>query len=66
MSDNKQKDWPEWLALAKFAVNNKVHLNLVKFLVITKSLNDELLGDKIWEADLYMNNYECRSISRCG
>jgi len=23
--DHRQKDWPEWLALAKFAVNNKVH-----------------------------------------
>ena len=23
--DHKQKDWPEWLALAEFAVNNKVH-----------------------------------------
>ena len=21
----RQKDWPEWLAMAKFAVNNKVH-----------------------------------------
>jgi len=24
--DYRQKDWPEWLALAKFAVNNKVHM----------------------------------------
>ena len=24
--DYRQMDWPEWLALAKFAVNNKVHL----------------------------------------
>jgi len=23
--DHRQKDWPEWLASAKFAVNNKVH-----------------------------------------
>ena len=22
----KQKDWPEWLAMAEFAVNNKVHM----------------------------------------
>jgi len=22
---NRQKDWPEWLAMAEFAVNNKVH-----------------------------------------
>ena len=24
--DHRQKDWPEWLALSEFAVNNKVHL----------------------------------------
>ena len=23
--DHRQKDWPEWLASAKFMVNNKVH-----------------------------------------
>ena len=23
--DHRQKDWPEWLALVEFAVNNKVH-----------------------------------------
>ena len=23
--DHRQKDWPEWLALAEFAMNNKVH-----------------------------------------
>ena len=23
--DHRQKDWPEWLASAKFIVNNKVH-----------------------------------------
>ena len=23
--DYRQKDWPEWLASAEFAVNNKVH-----------------------------------------
>jgi len=24
--DYRQKDWPEWLVLAEFAVNNKVHM----------------------------------------
>ena len=24
--DYRQKDWPEWLALAEFVVNNKVHM----------------------------------------
>jgi len=23
--DHRQKDWPEWLVLAEFVVNNKVH-----------------------------------------
>ena len=23
--DHRQKDWPEWLVLAKFAINNKIH-----------------------------------------
>jgi len=23
--DYRQKDWPEWLAIAEFVVNNKVH-----------------------------------------
>ena len=23
--EHRQKDWPEWLALAEFAVNNKVY-----------------------------------------
>ena len=26
--DHRQKDWPEWLASAEFAVNNKVHLTI--------------------------------------
>ena len=24
--DHRQKDWPEWLALAEFVVNNKAHM----------------------------------------
>ena len=24
--ENRQKDWPEWLAATKFAINNKVHM----------------------------------------
>ena len=23
--NHRQKDWPEWLAVAEFAINNKVH-----------------------------------------
>ena len=24
--DHRQKNWPEWLASAEFAVNNKIHM----------------------------------------
>ena len=24
--EHRQKDWPEWLAAAEFAINNKVHI----------------------------------------
>jgi len=24
--EHRQKDWPEWLAMAEFAINNKVHM----------------------------------------
>ena len=33
--DHKQKNWPEWLALTEFVVNNKVHLATRIFLFIT-------------------------------
>jgi len=23
--DHRQKDWPEWLAMAELAINNKIH-----------------------------------------
>ena len=23
--DHRQKDWPEWLVIAKFAINNKIY-----------------------------------------
>jgi len=25
-TEHRQRDWPEWLAMAEFAVNNKVHM----------------------------------------
>ena len=33
--DYRQKNWPEWLAMAEFAVNNKMHLatNVSPFIV---------------------------------
>jgi len=33
--DHRQKDWPEWLALAEFAVNNKTYLTTKVSLFIT-------------------------------
>ena len=33
--DHRQKDWPEWLALAEFAINNKVYLiNKVSLFIV--------------------------------
>ena len=33
--DYKQKDWPEWLVLAEFVINNKVHSTTKVSLFIT-------------------------------
>ena len=33
---------------------------------MTRSLNNELLEDKMWEADLYANKHGYRSISKYG
>ena len=39
--DYKQKDWLEWLALAEFAVNNKVH-TATKVSLFIENYNREL------------------------
>ena len=39
--DHKQKDWPEWLASAEFAVNNKVHV-ITKVLLFMANYGREL------------------------
>ena len=45
--DHRQKDWPEWLALAKFAVNNKVH-TATKVLPFMANYSKELrMGNNI-------------------
>jgi len=45
--DHRQKDWPEWLALAKFAVNNKVHM-ATKVLPFMANYSKELrMGNNI-------------------
>ena len=32
--DHRQKNWPKWLALAEFMINNKVHSAIKVFLFI--------------------------------
>jgi len=32
--NHKQKDWPEWLVMVEFAVNNKIYLATKVFLFI--------------------------------
>ena len=39
--DHRQKDWPEWLALAEFAVNNKVH-SMIKMSLFMANYGREL------------------------
>jgi len=33
--ENRQKDWPEWLASAEFMVNNKTHMAMIKPATLT-------------------------------
>ena len=35
--DHKQKNWPEWIALTEFVVNNKVHLAMKVYLFMEES-----------------------------
>jgi len=42
--DHRQKDWPEWLATAEFAVNNKVHM-AIKVLPFMANYGRELRTD---------------------
>jgi len=45
--DHRQKDWPEWLASAEFAINNKVHTT-TKMLPFMANYGRELrMGDDI-------------------
>ena len=39
--ENRQKDWPEWLAAAEFAINNKVHM-MTKVLPFMANYGKEL------------------------
>ena len=39
--ENRQKDWPEWLAAAEFAINNKVHM-VTKVLPFMKNYRKEM------------------------
>ena len=39
--EHRQKDWPEWLALAEFAVNNKIYI-VTKVLLFMANYGREL------------------------
>ena len=39
--ENRQKNWPEWLAAAEFAINNKVHM-VTKVLPFMKNYRKEM------------------------
>jgi len=39
--DHRQKDWPDWLAIVEFAVNNKTHL-ATKILLFMPSYSRKL------------------------
>ncbi len=43
--EHRQKDWLEWLALAEFAVNNKVHIATKVSLFMANCRKDEMGGD---------------------
>ena len=42
--DHRQKDWPEWLVSAEFAVNNKVYLAMKVFLFIANYEKELRIG----------------------
>ena len=45
--DHQQKDWPEWLASAEFAVNNKVHIATKVLLFMTNYRRELQIGGDI-------------------
>ena len=45
--DHRQKDWPEWLASAKFAINNKVHSTTKVSLFIANYDRELRMGEDI-------------------
>jgi len=42
--DHRQKDWPEWLVLAEFAVNNKTNLTTKESLFIANYSREMRIG----------------------
>jgi len=45
--DHRQKDWPEWLALAEFMVNNKIYSVMKMFLFIANYSRELRIGGDI-------------------
>jgi len=47
--DYRQKDWPEWLASAEFAVNNKIHSTIKISLFMANYGREVRMGGDIWK-----------------
>jgi len=45
--DHRQNDWPEWLAIAEFAVNSKVHLATKTLSFMEKHRREMYMGADI-------------------
>ena len=44
--EHRQKDWPEWMAVAEFAINNKVHMATKVSPFMANYGREEILGGK--------------------
>jgi len=45
--DHRQKNWPEWLVLAEFTVNNKIHSAMKMFLFMVNYGRELRMGGDI-------------------
>jgi len=45
--EHRQRDWPEWLALAEFTVNNKIHTATKMSLFIENYRRELRMGENI-------------------
>ena len=45
--DHQQKDWPEWLASAEFAVNNKIYITMKVLPFMANYRREQRIGSDI-------------------